>query len=169
MNPDPTSLDRLHDIVAPPAAPWWPLAPGWNVLGTIVAVLILIAAVRAIHAWQQNRYRRDARRELRKLRQVAADTRSHDNVPAAIATVIKRTALTAWPREQVASLTGSAWWQFLDRASEVGRFAKDVGPMLDRSVYDDQFAATLSRDQLEQMFGAAEYWIEHHDRALAGC
>ena len=64
---------------------------------------------------------------------------------------------------------GAAWWQFLDRACEAGRFTNDVGPMLDRCVYDDEFATSLSRDQLDHLLGAAEYWIEHHDRDLARC
>lgn len=37
MTLDPTSLDRLHDLVLPSSVPWWPPAPGWyGVLGLLV-------------------------------------------------------------------------------------------------------------------------------------
>jgi hypothetical protein len=169
MNPDPTSLDRLHDVLAPPAAPWWPPAPGWIVLGCFLAIFFLILIARAIHAWQQNRYRRDALRELRRIRQATVNSNASGNVPASIAGVLKRTALTIWPHEKVASLTGPAWWRFLDRACEAQGFADNVGPTLDRAVYDDLFAATLPNDQVDRLFAAAEFWVEHHDRELAQC
>ena len=43
MTPDPTSLERLHDIVLPPPVPWWPPAPGWYwVMGLLGALLLLV-------------------------------------------------------------------------------------------------------------------------------
>jgi hypothetical protein len=33
---DLTSLENLYDIVMPPPIPWWPLAPGWYVVGGVL-------------------------------------------------------------------------------------------------------------------------------------
>jgi len=33
---DPTSLENLYDIAMPPPIPWWPLAPGWYVVGGVL-------------------------------------------------------------------------------------------------------------------------------------
>ena len=44
LDSDPGSLDRLHDIVSPPPAPWWPPAPGWYALGLIVLLLLGVGA-----------------------------------------------------------------------------------------------------------------------------
>ena len=58
MNPDPASLDRLHDIMAPPPAPWWPPAPGWYVVLGAAILILLALAFRAFIRWQHARYRR---------------------------------------------------------------------------------------------------------------
>ena len=168
MSVDPTSLDRLHDIIAPPAAPWWPPALAWIVIGGVLIVALLIGLIVAAHSWQHNRYRRDALRELRRLERHRLPV-GEQNVAASIAGVIKRTALTAWPREHVASLTGEAWWKFLDCTSADGHFAEQTGPTLDRAVYDDNFAATLSNSELEQLFVASRQWIKHHTTRAAAC
>ena len=106
MTPDPTSLDRLHDIVAPPPVPWWPPAPGWYFVLGILAVAGIALTIRGIHRWQSNRYRREALAEWQRLQPllVADDTRAE--ALASLAELLKRTALSAFPRRRVASLTG---------------------------------------------------------------
>jgi Domain of unknown function (DUF4381) len=60
MNPDPASLDRLHDVIVPAPVPWWPPAPGWFVVGGALALVVACRLVRAIRHRQLNCYRREA-------------------------------------------------------------------------------------------------------------
>src|SRR5690348_12337591 len=100
---DPSDLSNLRDIVLPPEVALWPPAPGWWIVaaGSVAATAILIAM--AVTRHRRNAYRRAALGELD-----AADARD-------ISAVLKRAALAAWPRGEVASLTGTAWLAFLDR------------------------------------------------------
>ena len=102
MNPDPASLDNLRDIVELAPVPWWPPAPGWWVLLTLAVVASSVVALRVWRAWRAGAYRRAALSEVASATQVAA-----------IADVLKRTALVAYPRTEVASLSGSAWSEWL--------------------------------------------------------
>lgn len=102
MNTDPASLDNLREIILSPPVPWWPPAPGWWVLFALLTVVAVIAAFRAWRRWRAAAYRRAALREL-----AAAANAS------AIAEILKRTALVAYPRTEVASLSGSAWLSWL--------------------------------------------------------
>ena len=115
MNTDPTSLDRLHDIVMPPPSAWWPPAPAWSWILGIVLVLLLALVVRSFLLWQHNRYRREALTELRRHESSLNDPARRAETLSAIAELLKRVALTAFPREQVAALTGPAWFSFLDK------------------------------------------------------
>ena len=57
---DAGSLQNLNDIVVPGPVGWWPLAPGWYVLGAIAFIACLVLAFRWWRRWQGNRYRRQA-------------------------------------------------------------------------------------------------------------
>ncbi|MEM9280569.1 MAG: DUF4381 domain-containing protein [Verrucomicrobiota bacterium] len=104
MNPDPPSLDQLRDIIVPPDISWWPLAPGWWVLILGGVILVTVLAWRGFTRWQRNAYRREALDQL------------NDATGAAeIATLLKRTALTAFERKEVAGLTGEAWCDWLEQ------------------------------------------------------
>ncbi|MEI2781093.1 MAG: DUF4381 domain-containing protein, partial [Candidatus Competibacter sp.] len=72
MNAPATSLDRLHDLVLPPAVPWWPLAPGWYLVIALALVAVMWMTLRAWRQWQSNAYRREAARELASLESSAA-------------------------------------------------------------------------------------------------
>jgi hypothetical protein len=103
MSDDPASLDRLHDIVAPGPVPWWPPAPGVYLVLGIFLILVLIFALRALRHHLRQAYRREALAEIRRGRLSVVD----------LATLLKRVAVTAYPREQVAALTGRAWLDWL--------------------------------------------------------
>jgi hypothetical protein len=102
MSDTPTSLDRLHDLVLPPAVPWWPLAPGWYAVIALALVAAAWMTLRAWRRWQANAYRREAMRELASLQSAEA-----------IAELLRRTALAIAPRPEIAQKTGSAWLDWL--------------------------------------------------------
>ena len=91
---DPTSLQNLRDIAEPAPVPWWPPAVGWWILFVIVAAAVIWIALRAWRRWQANAYRRAALEELRSATNQVE-----------IAKILKRVALCAFPRTDVASLT----------------------------------------------------------------
>lgn len=156
---DPTSLERLHDIVVPPPTPWWPPAPGWLWLLALVSLVALMLALRWFARWQRNRYRREALAEVARLEALARDASKRANALAGLSALLKRTALTAYGRERVASLTGQAWFDFLDGSGDT-RFGDGLGSALESAVYraraDDNAVTT------DTLTAEIRRWIRDH-------
>ena len=152
MKPDLTNLENLHDVIAPSPVPFWPPAPGWYfLLGTFVCVLLFMM-IRLIHHWQQQHYRREA------LTILEATSLS----PSALATLLKRTALSVWSREKVASLTGSDWLSFLDEKGKTQDFTKGIGTQLESAVYDSKIASSINEEELLKLQNLVRHWIKNH-------
>ena len=149
---DTASLANLNDIVVPDAVPWWPLAPGWYVLAVITALALIACAVVGWRRWRNNRYRRQALAQLEAIRKDAAS--SMQQLPE----LLKRTALSAWPRETVAALSGAPWHRFLDDSAGLDQFRSGNGDLLDRLAYGDGLSVSERADLLE----AAEDWLRRH-------
>lgn len=145
MNSDPASLDNLRDIVQLPPVSWWPLAPGWWVVLMVLAIISIVAAVRAWQRWSANAYRRAALHELQSATTVSA-----------VEKILKRAALCAFSRKEVASLAGHAWCQWLGETS-----GSEVPPTVAHSLTEDVFRYPNSVDTAETRAFAAE-WIKHH-------
>ena len=152
MNPDPASLANLRDIVEPPPVPWWPPAPGWWFLLTVVSMIAVLVAVRGWSRWRANAYRRAALRAL-----------GHAENAASIAEILKRAALVASPRAQVASLTGSAWVKWL--AETGGRpVPATVSQALTIGVFAERESAGVS-----ELAAFAADWIRSHTVRRTDC
>lgn len=145
MDTDPASLDNLRDIVVPEPVSWWPLAPGWILLTALVLVLSVLFGIRRWKQWRANAYRRDALRMIEDA-----------NAPAEIATILKRTALAAYPRSKVASLTGDAWCDWLE----------EVGPApIEPSARDSLVHGIYGEGELdlEAARRFAKGWVKDHE------
>jgi hypothetical protein len=147
MNPPPTSLDRLHDLALPPAVPWWPLAPGWYVVFAFVLLLLFVLARRARQRWQAHAYRRAALDALNRAGDVAA-----------IAEVLRRTALATAPRPVIAAASGRAWADWL-AAQFPDAMPAAVHTALATGVYR---RSALAAAELESVRAYAARWIAHH-------
>lgn len=146
MNDSATSLDSLHDLVLPSAVSWWPPASGWYG----VLAMLLLAAVWQIwrfrQRWRANAYRRAALRELDRLEDAAA-----------IAELLRRTALAIMPRTVVAELTGTAWTDWL-AASCSEEMPQEVSQLLAAGIY----GRTANEQENGKLRGYAAAWIIGH-------
>jgi hypothetical protein len=162
MDLDPSSLDRLHDIIVPPAVPWWPPAAGWYwLMGTLLAIGT-VQLLRAFIRWQQNRYRREALAQWRTQVELLGDANARVSAVTALATLLKRTALSAFPRTEVASLTGPAWLAFLDRTAEMHGFNSNTGALLENAVYGNLSVSQLGEKEARDAASLVHQWIKHH-------
>jgi hypothetical protein len=152
MNADPGSLENLHDLVMPVPVPWWPPAPGWFIVSAVLVTVLGWWLIRAIQQWQSNSYRREALILLGKI----------DGSGAELPILIKRVALSAYPRERVASLTGEQWLAFLDQTGHTDAFTTGAGRWLARVAYEPQLTASLSTSELNGLRTAVRDWILRH-------
>jgi len=132
------SLNNLRDIVPPDAPPLWPLATEAWLLLLMLASSAIILIYQRRQAKKRNAYRRAGLALLDGVSTV------HD-----VSVVLKRVALAAYPREQVASLYGEDWATFLRQTCN----RRDYSLIL-RANPDDQ----ASRDAIQ----LAGDWIKHH-------
>ena len=138
MPQDSASLQNLRDIVVPEAPPLWPPAPGVWVLSVIALAIVLALLL----WWWRTRAGNAYRRAGLALLDNARTTRE-------INIILKRVALAAWPRTEVAPLYGDDWTGFLDSSCSRTRFSS-LGAVED--------GAEPSRD-LQTL---ASTWIRHH-------
>jgi hypothetical protein len=111
----------------------------------ILAIAAIAVAVRVWWVWRATAYRRAALHELQRAIAVTQ-----------IAEILKRTALVAYPRTDIAALSGSAWCQWLGETG--GRPMPDkVAEALTLGVFDSANTANVG----ELSVFAAD-WIKHH-------
>jgi Domain of unknown function (DUF4381) len=142
-------LDKLHDFYQPPPPSWRPQTIGWYVVFAIAALLLLWLVVHLIRRWIADRYRREALHELAHAR------------PEQLSELLKRTALSGWPREKVASLSGATWLKFLDDSAHIALFQRAPASMLEEIALRHVSLSTEDESALRQ---AAATWIRMHRR-----
>lgn len=151
MTPDTLPLRDIH---LPPEPGWWPPAPGW----WLIAAVLLGAGV-AAYAWRRRRRAYAAHRDV--LARLAALERARPAAPedvlAELSVLLRRLALTLYPRQRVAGLTGRAWLNFLGETGGGGAFAADAGHWLLDGPYRRD--ARPARAELEALFDAARGWV----------
>lgn len=134
----------MHGLIAPPPIPLWPATPAWYVLGAVILLALGWLCWRGWKAWRRDAYRRAALRALETVQQ-----------PAEIAAILKRTALAAWPRERVASLTGAEWAAWLRASAPRAKLTETMARLL----ADLAYQPAVPPGTLE----AARSWIRRHD------
>lgn len=154
-------LEQLRDIHLPEPVGWWPLAWGWWLL---IALLVMALAGLIGYLWRRRqrwRYRRQALQELDRL---YAEFREHGDGARYlqdISVLLRRTALSAFPRQEVAGLQGPAWLQWLNTTLGEGRtdFSQGPGRVLLDGPY--RLQPQVEADTLQRLVAL---WIKQHRR-----
>ncbi len=96
----PLPLMDIH-LQSPPSA--WPLAWGWWLIIFSICITLALLIYYCFKLHQKKKALNEAKQTLANLTTLSE-----------INTLLKRAALSYFPREQIASLTGAAWLSFLD-------------------------------------------------------
>ncbi len=157
MNGGIDPLAALRPLREPEAIGWWPPAPGWWLL----AALLLILLATLLWLWRRRRqreaYRRRALVELAHIR--ARFSQGGDGLAClgAVNALLKSVALRAFPRRDVAGMSGESWQRFLNRSLGLELF--------DPSLLVAQYRPQVPEGDVKQHLQAAEQWIRQHRRA----
>jgi len=139
-------LEMLEPVPEPRAMSLWPATEAWIWLGLVVLALIAWGLLQWRRHHRANAYRRAA---LAELAQAGDD-------PTSIASILRRTALSAYPRVDVAGLTGDAWLAFLDAQSGTQAFVGPQGHGMLAAPYTD------SRAPIRGLGDMARDWVRRH-------
>ena len=147
-------LLELLDIAPPPEPPWYLLAPAeWLLLALGFA---LLAAIGLRRRHRRHRWRVIAAGEaLDAIRRRHAAGTDPPALAQELAAWLKRVALEAHPRAEVAALSGDRWLALLDRDAGDTAFSRGAGRIFGSSQYRP--GADFDADEV---FALCARWLE---------
>ncbi|MBY3495318.1 DUF4381 domain-containing protein [Rhizobium laguerreae] len=156
------ALRSLHDIAMPEPVSWMPQTWGWGVLTGALLVMLALTGIRWILRYRADAYRREAMALLTVIDEQLRNPATRRDGIRVLCEVLKRTALAAWPRAEVASLSANAWTRFLEAHDPDG-----AGHALERLLDDFEYhgaevVADLPSNVCGDLVAAARNWIERH-------
>jgi hypothetical protein len=147
----------LVDIPLPREVSLWPQTWESRIAIVLLLAVVIAAMWRLVQYWRANRYRREALAELDQVGYQGSSARAE--LLTRLTLLVRRTALAAFPREQVASLVGPAWLAFLDRAYGGQEFSQGVGRLLVSGPYQQ---IPPDDAELQSLSGLVRRWIKVH-------
>lgn len=135
----------LKDIHLPQAVGWWPPAPGWWLLALLIplAMLLLFWLYKTL---TRKTAVKAAKKMLLDIQQNSEQT-DFEKL-CAISELLRRTAISCYPRAETAALTGSDWLQFLDSTLQGRPFSEGPGKILIDAPYRRHANSALPMDDL---------------------
>ncbi|WP_428356972.1 DUF4381 domain-containing protein [Methyloprofundus sp.] len=134
----------LRDIHLPQAISWWPPAIGWWILAVLIPLVIYLCYRVYKHITRKTALK-SAKNHLKLLRENQSLSKQEKLV--ALSSLMRRTAISLYPRTAVASLSGENWLNFLDNSIQNRGFNSDTGWLLTDALYsqnaDTQYLAPL--------------------------
>ena len=164
---DPASLQNLNDIVLPATVGWRPLAGGWYVLLGLALIFLSWFVYKSVRDWKANRYRRSALTELEVLSEGIQNPAGRSSSLRKIPALLKRTALAAYPRNEVAMLTGEDWFRFLNSTARKQSFTENTFNTLNHISYTTGDLDNINGEAANALVDACRQWLKHH-LVLAG-
>jgi len=124
---------------------------GWKILALLLFLIASWLLLAFINRYRKNKYRRDA---LNQLNNTPAEERL-----ALGLVLLKSTAIAVYGREQVASLTGAAWLEFLDLKTRGKSNFSEYHRQLGGYIFDGQLPSEADRKKIVEQI---QNWISSH-------
>ena len=149
----------LKELPLPEPVSWWPQTTGWYVLAAIILAAAIWLGLRLRDRYRRNAYRRSGLAELQAMS-------TDPTLLAALPFLLRKSALAAAARDEVAILRGGDWIQWLNLSAGRELFSKEDGRTLDRLAYAGEPAARLDEATTRHLLDASTAWMRCHRAAV---
>lgn len=157
------SANDLQDLRLPEPTSLAPATTAFFVLFAFLLAVLGALAFLGWRRWKKNAYRRRARALLAQWRDDVAFEGTRAPALAKLPRLVKHVALEAWPRPEVAALTGQPWLAFLDHTIGGHAFEDGPGRHLPALAYDAPGkTARLDPGEITALFDLVDRWIGTH-------
>lgn len=155
-------IEGLHETTLPAPVSYFPQTIGWWVVAILILALAIWIGYRIARYRRANRYRGIALDRLAELeRELTTPERA--KALATIPQLVKRVTLEAYPRSDVASLSGKAWLEFLNESYGGTGFTDGVGKLLPvlSCVAPSHFEG-IREKEMSELTALIRRWIKTH-------
>jgi hypothetical protein len=153
----PPSIEQLQELPLPAPISYMPQTWGWWILVAVLMMVVGVWLLRKLYRWRRDRYRREALARLAQLEQ-QPDNAALREVPE----LLKRVALSMPRQPDVASLTGQAWQDFLQRSAPVELPADFAARLATLAYAPDTALQAIGPQQRQQLLSLSRQWVETH-------
>ncbi len=155
-------LNQLQDIQLPDPIGWWPLSYTWWLLIFMVGSLLMGLLWYYFDQKKRNAYRTEA---LAYLQALESNPDNPNQQLLEINRLLKRVALTCYPRTEVAALNDQAWLDFLAKTAAHVKPPENLRTILKYGYQPEPQTAEQRQEAvyaLNQFKPYAEAWIKGH-------
>jgi len=158
-----SALQNVHEIILPEPVSWMPQTIGWYAVFGLILFVAGWCVYRGLRHYRTNRYRRLALEALSVIEQELRRPEKRAEALSEIPVLLKEAALLAFPRSEVADLSGEKWLDFLDKTMGGKNFTIGEGRLLPELAYAPvQRIAQLSDEQVGNLLQLVRRWIKLH-------
>ncbi|WP_150463506.1 DUF4381 domain-containing protein [Francisella sp. XLW-1] len=148
-------LAQLKDIYLPATvSQWWPLAYGWWLLLGLIVLAFIIFLIILHFRKKKNNYKDSIVNDFRRAIEETKQNKPKE-VLQNISVYLKRVALQKFPNQQIKTLHGEQWLEFLDSKMKNQNFKNTKANMLANSYR----AVELDKQTLNEILTVAEQWL----------
>ena len=147
-------LVNLKDIHLPPPVSFWPPAPGWWILAVLLITSLFFGGVLFYRRHKKRKPKTEALRILKDLQILYQNSKDEVVSLRNLSNLLRRTALTFYDNDEVASLQGSSWLEFLDKTGKTKEFSQGAGKVLGNEVFQQKVNSDMN-----VLFPLVKKWI----------
>ena len=147
-------LVNLKDIHLPPPVSFWPPAPGWWILAVLLIISLYIGGMWFYRERNKKKPKTEALRILKNLQSLYHNSQDELVSLRNLSNLLRRTALTFYGNDAVASLQGSSWLEFLDKTVKTKEFSQGAGKVLGNELFQQKV-----NPDMDALFPLVKKWI----------
>jgi len=147
-------LNNLKDIQLPPEVSIWPPAPGWWILLMVIFLLFVFFFKWIKKIIERQKPKTEAILLLNNLQNHQNNSEDALLILRELSKLLRRVALTFCPEENIASLHGVAWLEFLDRTGKTTEFTRGEGHVFGVELFQQN-----PEIKIDVLFPLVKKWI----------
>ena len=147
-------LVNLKDIHLPPPVSFWPPASGRWIIAVLLISSLFIGGLWFYRRHKMRKPKNEALRILKDLQILYQNSQDEVASLRNLSNLLRRTALTFYDNDEVASLQGSSWLEFLDKTGKTKEFSQGAGKVLGNEVFQQKV-----NPDMNALFPLVKKWI----------